>query len=139
MSFIVLETPFKTTTITLANGQEYTIEAHENLAYARACMRDCLFRGEAVFASHALFTQEGVLDDNDPDERMRGIEAGFEIAKHAKKRVFYLDRGITSGMRLGLVNATALGQVCEVRMLGGDWDIGWARELSVTALVDRLR
>jgi len=139
VSFVVLETPFKTTTITLANGQEYVVERNANLSYARACMRDCLLRGEAVFASHALFTQEGVLDDDDPEERRRGIEAGFAIAKHASRRVFYLDRGITSGMRWGLSHAVEIGQPCEMRMLGESWDIGWARELPVAVLVDRLR
>ena len=48
-----------------------------NLLYLRACMRDCLSRGEAPFASHALYTQPGVLDDGDPAERAHGIEAGF--------------------------------------------------------------
>lgn len=40
-----------------------------NVTYARACMRDCLKRGEAPFASHLLYTQPGVLDDLVPNER----------------------------------------------------------------------
>lgn len=44
-----------------------------NIAYARAAMRDCLLRGESPFASHLLYTQPGVLDDDDAEERAIGI------------------------------------------------------------------
>ena len=33
----------------------YAGYVERNLAYARACMRDCLLRGEAPFASHLLY------------------------------------------------------------------------------------
>jgi len=44
-----------------------------------------------------------VLDDNDADERKLGIDAGF-VWKHMPgvKTVFYVDYGISSGMRLAL-------------------------------------
>lgn len=48
-----------------------------NVAYARACIRDCILRGEAPFASHLLYTQDGVLCDEVPEERELGMEAGF--------------------------------------------------------------
>lgn len=48
-----------------------------NIMYARACVRDCILRGEAPFASHLLYTQDGVLRDEVPDERALGMEAGF--------------------------------------------------------------
>lgn len=41
----------------------YAGDVDRNLEYLRAAMRDCLKRGEAPFASHALYTQPGVLDD----------------------------------------------------------------------------
>jgi hypothetical protein len=72
-----------------------------NTAYARACMRDCLQRGEVPFASHLLYTQPGVLDDTIPEQRERGIEAGLAFREHAAKTVFYLDQGWSGGMRAG--------------------------------------
>ena len=40
-----------------------------NVTYARACFRDSLLRGEALIASHLLYTQPGVLRDNVAGER----------------------------------------------------------------------
>lgn len=95
-----------------------------NTAYARACLRDSLARGEAPIASHLLYTQ--VLDDTKPEERAQAIAAGLawrkaytyektdmmksmqfvpEVAScvHIEQRpvlpAFYLDLGISSGMR----------------------------------------
>ena len=49
----------------------YAGDVERNVRYARAAMADCLKRGEAPFASHLLYTQEGVLDDDIPGERQR--------------------------------------------------------------------
>ncbi len=68
MRLVILESPFAAT-------EKHTVADHER--YARACMRDCLERGEAPFASHLLYTQPGVLDDTKPDERALGMKAGF--------------------------------------------------------------
>lgn len=38
----------------------YAGDVKTNVAYARAAIRDCLMRGEAPYASHLLYTQEGV-------------------------------------------------------------------------------
>ncbi len=38
-------------------------DVERNVRYARAAMRDCLMRRETPYASHLLYTQEGVLDD----------------------------------------------------------------------------
>lgn len=83
-----------------------------NLRYLRACMRDCLLRREAPFASHALYTQPGVLDDASPAERARGIEAGFAWRKAAVYTVVYVDLDISRGMILGIEDARRRG--CEV-------------------------
>lgn len=77
----------------------YAGDVERNLEYVRACMRDCLTRGEAPFASHALYTQPGVLDDLNPIERKLGIEAGFAWGAHAHCQAFYVDRGWSKGMR----------------------------------------
>jgi len=57
-----------------------------NVAFARACLRDCLMRGEAPFASHLLYTQPGVLNDNIPEERALGINAVLVWAEKSSKR-----------------------------------------------------
>ena len=51
----------------------YAGDVERNVQYARACLADCLRRGEAPFASHLLYTQEGILDDLIEGERMKGI------------------------------------------------------------------
>jgi len=92
-----------------------------NLRYARVAMRDCLLRGESPFASHALFTQPGVLDDTRPEERETGILAGFQWRAIAHLTVVYVDLGISSGMARGIEHADAIGQDVEYRRLGGEW------------------
>jgi hypothetical protein len=94
-------------------------DVEANLFYLRACMRDCLRRGEAPFASHALYTQPGVLDDDVPAERALGIEAGFAWRQAASVTVVYRDLGISSGMRKGIKHAERLGHLVEFRTLPG--------------------
>jgi hypothetical protein len=97
----------------------YAGDIEANLTYLRACMRDCLMRGEAPFASHALYTQPGVLRDDDPAERARGIEAGFCWRPFVRKTVVYTDRGITEGMKLGIAHAKKMTwHTVEYRELG---------------------
>jgi hypothetical protein len=76
----------------------YAGEVELNVAYARAAMRDSLLRGEAPFASHLLYTQPGVLDDDIPLEREHGIEAGWAWHEVAALVVFYIDLGYSPGM-----------------------------------------
>lgn len=80
----------------------YAGNVEMNLRYLRACMADCLARGEAPFASHGLYTQPGVLDDTKPDERTLGIEAGLAWREWADATVVYTDLGITPGMQAGI-------------------------------------
>lgn len=72
-----------------------------NIAYARACVRDSLLRGEAPIASHLLYTQDGILDDDKPEERKWGIDAGLAWKGVAEKHVFYIDYGTSTGMEYG--------------------------------------
>ena len=88
-----------------------------NIRYARACMRDSLNRGESPFAMHLLYTQEGILDDDIPEERKLGIEAGLAWGKHASKTVVYTDLGITPGMEIGIQRAREEGRAIEYREL----------------------
>jgi hypothetical protein len=116
MRLVIIESPF-------AGNVE------ENIRYARACMKDCLMRGEAPYASHLLYTQEGVLDDENPDERRLGMEAGFAWARcfedneggskpnRMPKRVIYTDLGISGGMQEAISLAYDMGQEVEYRAL----------------------
>lgn len=99
----------------------YAGDVTRNEKYARAAMRDCLMRGEAPYASHLLYTQPGVLNDNYPEERNLGIEAGFEFRKLAEKTVVYLDLGISYGMKLGIANSEERRIPIEYRKLAG-WE-----------------
>lgn len=104
MKLVVVESPFAG-------------NVTENIRYARDCMRDCLMRDEAPFASHLLYPQ--FLDDNVPAERRLGIACGEAWREHAGKIVFYTDLGWSRGMK------AAWDYVCdnrlsfEFRSLGG--------------------
>lgn len=106
MKRVIIESPFA--------GD---IEA--NLTYLRACMRDCLLHDEAPFASHALYTQVGVLDDQVPDERKLGIAAGFFWRQRGTLTAFYMDRGWSNGMFEGLKHCIQYGHAYEFRYLYG--------------------
>lgn len=95
----------------------YAGEIERNERYARACMKDCLERGEAPFASHLLYTQAGVLDDTDPVEREWGIEAGLIWGKCADMTVVYTDLGISKGMQYGIKNAENANRRIEYRSI----------------------
>jgi hypothetical protein len=91
-----------------------------NIKYARRCIKDCLLRGEAPFASHLLYTQDGILDDLKPHERELGMTAGFTWSAVADAVVVYTDRGFSRGMRLGVALAEAKGIPVEYRHLGAE-------------------
>lgn len=104
MRRVILESPFAG-------------DVEANVAYARDCLRDCLLRGEAPIASHLLYTQPGVLDDNIPAERALGITAGLAWGEGADATVVYTDRGVSRGMEYGIANAMSAGRVVEMRSL----------------------
>jgi hypothetical protein len=76
----------------------YAGDVEANLRYLRAAMRDSLHRGEAPFASHALYTQPGVLRDDVLRERRLGIDAGFALGERLDAVAFYVDLGWSPGM-----------------------------------------
>lgn len=73
MKLVILETP-------------YAGRVALNIEFARACMADCLKRGEAPFASHLLYTQPGILDDTKSEERMLGISGGMNLGIEEAER-----------------------------------------------------
>ena len=95
----------------------YAGDIEKNTRYARDCMHDCFKRGEAPFASHLLYTQEGILRDGVPEERALGIEAGLVWGEQAEKTVVYEDLGITTGMVQGIERAKAADRPVEYRSL----------------------
>ena len=110
MRRVIVESPYK--------GSFW--QRWRNRVYARACVRDCIERGEAPFASHLLYTQRGILDDSDPVERWRGIAAGLAWVEVADATVVYIDHGITGGMVAGIQAAEIRGRPVERRRLTGD-------------------
>lgn len=108
MRLVVLESPY-------AASDRGTVEQHVD--YARRCMADCLRRGEAPIASHLLYTQPGVLDDNKPDERALGIEAGLQWAARCRHSVFYTDYGWSAGMMAAFNRAEREGRLVHCRRL----------------------
>lgn len=100
-----------------------------NAAYLKAAMRDSIARGEAPFASHAMYVQ--FLDDNVSEERAMGIEAGLAWGLKAKATVVYMDLGISPGMRLGIDRAHEAGRPVEQRILRWTYEPGARRDASV--------
>jgi len=88
-----------------------------NIQFARACMRDSLLKGEAPFAMHLLYTQEGILNDDIPEERKWGMDAGFIWGQHADISVVYTNLGISPGMEIGIQRAQKEGRDIEYREL----------------------
>lgn len=97
MKLVILESPFAG-------------NVSENIVYARACLRHSLLMGECPIASHLLYTQDGVLDDNDSTERALGINAGLEWRSVADATVVYADLGISKGMEYGINKMTNDGK-----------------------------
>ena len=96
----------------------YAGDVAANVTYARACVRDSVLRGEAPIASHLLFTQDGILDDDKPEERKIGIEAGLAWLGSTDAMVVYTDRGISNGMKAAIAEAERLHVPIEYRRLG---------------------
>lgn len=113
---VIVESPFKG-------------DRARNVAYLKAAMKDCIDRGEAPFASHMLYTL--FLDDDVPEERRAGMEAGFAWGEVGELRVAYTDFGISDGMTEGLEEGAKLGQQVETRTLP---DFKWPEFQEVGAL-----
>lgn len=96
----------------------YAGDVEANTDYARRCVRDSLSRGEAPIASHLLYTQPNILNDDITIERQWGIDAGLAWIKVADATVVYTDHGISSGMKYGIRAAEEAGIAIEYRKLG---------------------
>lgn len=101
---VVIESPYRGVN---------SIETMSNIDYAEAALKDSLDRGESPMVSHLLYTD--VLDDSDEEERLKGMEAGWQFYRVASKCVVYADRGISKGMQEGIEVATNAGLPVEFR------------------------
>lgn len=93
-----------------------------NADYARAALYHSLQCGEAPFASHLLYTQ--VLDDKIQGERDMGMFAGLSWVLQADLVAFYVDLGLSAGMKQMLNHLGSLKgdkPLIEIRELGRDW------------------
>jgi len=99
----------------------YAGDIERNVYYAKAAVRDCLSRGESPYASHLFFTQPGILDDTNKQQRALGIEAGLAWGEKADATVVYTDLGISEGMKQGIERAAKSGRPIHLRTLAG-WE-----------------
>lgn len=93
-----------------------------NLRFLRACLRDCLLRGEAPYASHAIYTQPGILDDGVQSDRDLGMTSGFAFKSVADTTVVYTNLGISPGMQAGIDASLKQGFRYEYRALPESWE-----------------
>ncbi len=111
MRLVIIESPYA------GRGRFKRFDRWRNKRYARKCMKDCLNRGEAPYASHLLYTQLGVLNDNFAQQRLLGMNAGHSWMKKADLVAVYMDRGVTSGMIAGVQKAKKEGIPVEERRI----------------------
>jgi hypothetical protein len=92
-----------------------------NIAYLRAAIRDSLDRGEAPFASHAIYTTG--VDDTCSKDRPNDIRRGFRFRDVCEYTVVYTDLGISPGMQLGIDDSKKKCKPVKYRTLPG-----WGKE-----------
>lgn len=95
----------------------YAGDVEGNIEYARKCVRHSLLKNEAPLASHLLYTQPGILNDDDPLERATGMQCGWEWMGAAVTIAFYIDKGISNGMIEGFKKAVQTDADIEVRSI----------------------
>lgn len=109
MRRVVVESPYAAETVA---------KQRRNATYVRRALADALYRHEAPLASHVLYADSGVLDDQVPQERALGILAGLTWSAFAEAVVVYTDYGISPGMAEAIREAGERGQVVEYRTIG---------------------
>jgi hypothetical protein len=78
----------------------------DHIRYARKACHYCLTVLKVnPQASHLFYTQDGILNDDIPEQRALGIRAGLELGTYAEQSIFFIDFGFSRGMRQGYINA----------------------------------
>lgn len=105
MKLVIIESPYA------------GIYLRRNIAYAKEAIHHSLKLDEAPLASHLLYTQPGILRDDEPAERKLGIAAGLAWYRVADTIAFYIDHGWSPGMRDALARAKQLHKSFEYRAI----------------------
>lgn len=109
LKMVVLETRFVSKDIkTMIMYRKFTL----------ACIRGCLKRGEALYASHMMFAETNTLDEFSAEELTLGMVAGFLWSNQATKTVVYTDLGIGKGIAKGIETAKLNSKEIEYKTLG---------------------
>ena len=83
-------------------------DTERNIAYAIECCKEAIKRGYTPIAPHLYFPQ--FLDDNNPEQREKGLILGREAMKEKCDIVFIGDKyGISDGMKGDLEFANEMG------------------------------
>lgn len=130
ITFTIIESPYAPRPEAI--GLTKAMQVLRHLEYVRAAMADCFARGEIPLASHALYTQPGVLADDNAEQRALGMEAGFTLravlggvvgaptdGRVMVQTACYEDLGITPGMEKGLERSVDDGVPVVFRKLEG--------------------
>jgi len=102
MKLVIIESP-------------YSGDISTNVAYLADCLRDSIARGEAPFASHAIYPM--VLQESKKEDRIKGIVLGYQWMSRADLVAVYQDLGISTGMSAAIDRAKDLGIPVEYRSL----------------------
>ncbi len=87
----------------------YRGEVERNKKYARELTRLALDNGFCPVTVHLYLTE--VTDDNIPEERRLGMDAGMEILKNCKYILIGGRHGISEGMKAEIKTALNMGKV----------------------------
>lgn len=93
-------------------------DVEANTAYLKKAILHSLSRGESPYASHGFFTH--FLDDTIAEERKTGILAGLAWSSAAEQVIYYLDRGMSGGMRFALEKHTQANRDIKIRLIDND-------------------
>lgn len=109
----VVESPF--------TAESFELECRNRL-YAQIAMGVLFREGYIPFASHAIYTLLGVLDDSKREERKMGIEAGLYLASVMDHTFVFTDLGVSPGMDMGIADAKKEGRPITTRKIFGEDD-----------------
>lgn len=92
----------------------YAGDVEHNVGIAEILCRLAIDNGAIPFAPHLLYTR--FMDDDDPEERMKGIECGLAFMAVCDEVWAYTGDGISNGMEQEMAHAEKIGK----RII--DWD-----------------
>ena len=94
----------------------YRGDVARNAACLDRCLLDSLARNESPIASHKIWP--GILDDEIPEQRELGIEAGLAWVPVADLMAVYVDYEISDGMENAMSRARFHKIPIELREIG---------------------